>query len=174
MRFILFFLFFLLIFGCSTVSFNNKNQYNTSSLSGDGTKYWSDIWKKPYFDSYKEGGLSFTKSGLLLEYQLNSDNKRVIVSGPEDVICKPTTFKLKSDILYITKCGYTFLFKIVKLTSDTLELKEVSPYGFFPDFGFPHGSIPIIYIKSKDQYTIPIKDYKDYKNGPIKIYPPEH
>ncbi len=170
----LFSLFFLIIFSCSTFNLRNKNQYNPSFLTGDSTKYWSDIWKKPYFESYKEGGLSFTKSGVLIEYQLNSDNNRVIVSGPEDVICQPTTFKLKSDTLYIKKCGYEFVFKIVKLTSDTLKLKEVPPYGFFPDLGLPLGSIPIIYIKSEDQYAKPFEDYQDYHKGPIKVYPSEY
>lgn len=161
----------LLCSGCSTFNLKNNHQLNPSLLTEDSTKYWSDVWKKPFFDFYKEGGLSFTKGGLLLEYQLNRDNKRVIVSGPDDVICNPTTFRIKQDTLYINRCGYEFNFKIIKLTSDTLELKEIQPHGFFPDLGLPLGSVPIIYVKSNDQITKPVKDYQDYNNGPVKVYP---
>jgi hypothetical protein len=135
-------------------------------LTNDSVKYWSDVWKLPYFDPYLEGGLVLFKDGHLISYQTNYENKRVIVdNGTEDVICKPSEFRLKSDTLYVERCGWTIIIKIEKLTRDTLQLKEITKYGFYPD------SIPIIFVRSKDQSTRPIEDYQDYRNGPVKAYP---
>lgn len=141
-------------------------------LTNDSVKYWSDVWKKPFFDSYREGGMVFFKDGRLMQYQFTNENKRIITdNGSEDVICPPSTYYLKSDTLFISRCGWTFILKIEELTQDTLQLREITPSGYFPDFGFASGSIPIILIRSQDQITKPIEDYLDYTKGPVKTIP---
>jgi len=107
-----------------------------------------------------------------MEYQFTDDNKRIITNnGSEDVVCPPSTYYLKSDTLFISRCGWTFIMKIDKLSKDTLQLREITPSGYFPDFGFASGSIPIILIRSQDQITKPIEDYQDYTKGPVKSIP---
>ncbi len=166
-------LIFLLVgnFSSDITLYNGCKQKNIRLLTNDSIKYWSDIWKKPYFENYKEGGLAFSKDSILVEYHTNSDMERSILRGSDDVICTKEKFWLRGDTLFIKRCGFESVLKIVKLTEDSLELKEVTMYNFFPDLGKPIGSIPIIYVKSKDQITKPIVDHTDYQNGPIKMYP---
>jgi hypothetical protein len=161
------FLFLIITTTYNILSAQVKNhQDKIDFLTSDSVKYWSDVWKLPYFNPYIEGGLALFKDGRLISYQTNYENKRVIVdNGTEDVICNPSKFRLKLDTLYIERCGWTFIIKIEKLTRDTLELKEITKYGFYPD------SIPIIFVRSKDQSTSPIEDYQDYSNGPVKANP---
>ena len=162
----------ILFIGCRDKSDQNcKSQVSISDLTNDSVKYWADNWKLPYFNQYKEGGLVFYKNGNLVEYQHTNENIRVAVKESEDVICRPSTFKLKSDTLYIERCGWTFIFLIKKLNKDSLYIEEISNYGYFPDYGFPSDSIKLIFNKSSDQITKPVKDYRDYTQGPVKSIP---
>jgi hypothetical protein len=169
---ILAFFILILCIGCRNKSDQNiRSQAIISELTNDSVKYWVDIWKSPYFDQYNEGGLAFYKNGNLVEYQHTNENIRVVIEGSEDVICRPSTFKLKSDTLYIERCGWTFIFLIKKLNIDSLYIEEISECGYFPDFGFPRDSVKLIFTKSTDQITRPVKDYRDYTQGPIISIP---
>jgi hypothetical protein len=166
---ILFSIIVIACFGCKTKSDQNiRSQVNISDLTNDSVKYWSDIWKLPYFNQYQEGGLAFYENGQLIEYQHTNENKRVILKESEDVICMPSTFRLRSDTLYIERCGWTFVFSIKKLNKDSLCIEEISEYGYFPDFGFSRDSIKIIFTISGDQKTRPIEDYRDFTQGPVR------
>lgn len=171
MRIKLFLLVFILIGGCISLPIHkNKFHNNTINLlSNDSVKYWFDAWKIPYFPDYKEGGFAIFKNGNLLNYRLNYENKRVIVdNSSNDIFCEPPSFKLKSDKFYLKNCGTTFIFKIVKLNEDTLQLKELTKYNYFED------TIPIIYVKSKNQITRPIEGdliNPDPDMRPVKAMP---
>lgn len=147
----------------------SKNQAHVSVLSNNNLKYWEEIWKKPYFEEYKESGLIFYKDGRVQNYYFNVNNQRVLIRGNADVICEPETYKLKNDTLFIDGCGFRFAFIVRKLTQDSLELKEISKYGYFPNFGFSIDTMKFLLVKSKDQITNLKEDNENYKNGPVKV-----
>lgn len=130
-----------------------------SLLSNDSIKYWNSIWKAPYFRDYRDAGLAFYKNGKLVEYWTNEFGQRIIINvGSIDLRCSPTTYEIKRDTLVINRCGYMSCFIIENLTNDNLKLKEIPPYGFFPDLGTKPGSIPKIFTISDDQKKRPIDD----------------
>ncbi len=142
----------LATFGCVFKPAQNYiSQNKLHFLTNDSVKYWSAAWNIDYFQPYVEGGFAIYKDGNFHEYQFNYENKRIITDNlSEDVICPPTKFSLKSNTFYLTRCGWTFRFKIINLTEDTLQLKELTDYNYFPD------NIPITFIKSGDQVTRPV------------------
>ena len=150
MRFIaLFVLITILIMSCSLLKRNSARfQNQIYCLTNDSVKYWQDIWKKPYYQPYKEGGIALFQNGNFSEYQNNYENKRIIVDNlSNDIICRSSTFFIKSDTFYLKKCGWTFIFKILTLTDDSLQLMELTDYKFFPD------TVPVTFIRSRDQKT---------------------
>jgi hypothetical protein len=166
MRKMYFFILLLLLINpaCSQRSFNR-----VSILTNDSLKYWEEIWKKPYFENYRETGLVFFNNGRLLSYFVNNKNERVIIRDTEDVICEPEAYTLKYDTLFIDRCGYRFAFSVKKLTKDSLELKEISKYGYFPNLEFLNDTMSFILVEAKDQITKLIDDNEDYTQGPVKV-----
>lgn len=156
--------------GCVSIPLHNKKiQDEICLLTNDSVKYWYDAWKIPYFPDYTEGGIALSKNGDLINYQLNYENVRVITNNlSEDVICDPPKYYVKSNKFYILDCGTKFIFKIVKLNKDTLYLKGLKNYESFPD------SIPLIFLKSKDQVTRSVKGdliNPDPNARPVKAMP---
>jgi hypothetical protein len=153
MRTKLFFLVFILFWGCiSSPIHKSKFQNRIYLLTNDSVKYWYDAWKIPSFPEYNEGGFVLFKNGNLLNYRLNYENKRVIVDNSSgDIFCDPPKYYVKSDKFYLINCGYKYVFKIKKLNEDTLQLEELTNYNYFED------SVLIIFRKSKDQVTRPVK-----------------
>ena len=137
-------------------------------LTSDSVKYWySPIYENPSI-SFKEAGIALYKNGFLIDYQHNYQNIRVISdNSSDDVFCEQSRFKFKAHRFIINYCGWKFVFKIIKLTQDSLMLKEITHYRYFPD------SIPIIYIRSNDQNTRPIYGPlldPDTNNWPVKFF----
>ncbi|MDP4291747.1 MAG: hypothetical protein Q8908_11750 [Bacteroidota bacterium] len=160
----------ILMAGCISLPLHNKKYLNRIHLlTNDSVKFWYDAWRIPYFPDYTEGGIVLFKHGDLINYQINYENKRVITDNlSEDIFCTSPKYYLKSDKFYLVRCGYTYIFKIVKLTDDTLQLNEITKYNYFED------SVPIIFRKSKDQVTRPVKGdliNPDPNTWPIKSIP---
>ena len=144
---------------CFSCAGNLPTNEIISLLSNDSVKYWKSIWKSSYFKDYREDGLAFYKDGKLVEYWTNEFGQRIIINvGSIDLRCSPTTYEIKRDTLVINRCGYMSCFIIENLTNDNLKLKEIPPYGFFPDLGTKPGSIPKIFTISDDQKKRPIDD----------------
>jgi hypothetical protein len=150
----------LLITICCVSTLNSVKQPNTHYLlTNDSVKYWCDEWKMPFFNEYREGGIAFYCNGDFHKYRINYNGDRVFVDNlSDDLECPVSRFIVSSDTLFIHICGNVHVYKLVKLTSDTLELEEISNYNFFntccPDV------IIMNFIESKDQRSKPI-------NGPL-------
>lgn len=158
----------LIIGGCSVFLPKNSKKIDKQIylLTNDSVKYWCNILDNSSFNS-EQAGIAFLKNGNLLIYEYNNNNKRIYIDpGSEDIICDTSKFNINSNKLYVEKCGYTFVFKIEKLTSNSLKLKEITNYGFYPNDISPH------FIISKDQKSKPIIDSTDYSNsGPFYLVP---
>jgi hypothetical protein len=142
----------LLILGCTNVLSvkNKKGETQSFLLTNDSVKYWCETRGNSIIKTYNEAGIALFKNGACLNYENDYKKSRVIIDfGSIDIFCDTSKFWVKSDTLYLERCEWTFVFKIQKLTVDTLELKEISNYGFYPD------DIPIVFVESKDQSTIP-------------------
>lgn len=171
MRYVFLFILFTILTTSCSLSLKNRTifQKQISFLTNDSVKYWSDAWKIPYYQQYKEGGIALYKNGNFHEYQLNYENMRIIVDNlSKDITCRPSKFFVHADTVFLNKCGGMVLFKIVKLTVDTLQLEELTNYSFFPD------SIPAIYVISRDQNTKPVMGNlinPDTNTWPVRALP---
>jgi hypothetical protein len=161
----------ILIAACSSISHfkNNVDNCQTYLLTSDSVKYWCVPMANSLINPDKEAGMALFKNGTLLDYQDNYQNIRIIYDiNSGDIFCEPSIFRVKSDTFFIKRCGWTFVFKIGKLTEDSLELKEITKYGYFPD------SIPVNFIRSQDQRTRPVKGElinPDTNTWPVRVLP---
>lgn len=139
----------VLIFLTGCFTNHNKANYSPeiSLLTNDSLKYW-----KFYSDTLllpkEEAGFVFFKNGKVLSYE-QTDMKRIYPDiSSQDIFCDTSEFKITKDTFYFEECGWTYKFKIICLNEDTLELRELTNYHFFPP------NIRIIYLKSSIQSSL--------------------
>ncbi|BAX78420.1 hypothetical protein ALGA_0025 [Labilibaculum antarcticum] len=111
-------------------------------LTADSVKYWDPYYK---FDSTMNGkGWVLTKEKEFVEYGYSNDgNRKKINYG--DIIWDGFSFKITDSLLEINDYN-NYKFKILKLTEDSLVLKDISEirYTYLDSF---------LLIKSQDQIS---------------------
>ena len=122
----------LVFIGCASISTEKSSSKDHSFLlTNDSVKYWKFLTKSEHSYPETEGGYAFYKNGDYHKYQYNYEGKRVIVDNlSDDVICPALKFHKKTNIIYLIDCGWTYKYKILNLTTDTLSLFQLTHYKY--------------------------------------------
>jgi len=157
-----------LLLSCSGITLLKNNHYHQTTLdllTNDSVKYWTCLPNDTFLNNEKEVGVALFRDGLYVDYKENCKKRRVIIDINSDVICNPFRFSVRQDSFFLSRCGWLFLFKILKLNNDTLELKEFSGHHFAPF------DSTIQFVKSKDQQSRPISGELDSCEtyGPVML-----
>ena len=131
----------LLFLNCS--SFKPKaNKTRMELLTSDSQKYWDPYYN---FKSEKLGkGWLLTKNKKLVEYSYSNDGLRQEINYG-DLIWDGFSFKLSDSLIEINDYN-DYKFKILKLTKDSMILKDISQISYtYLD--------SILFIKSNDQVS---------------------